>query len=80
MTLTVMASLKFNVHTAIIFKAALNKAEIRRHPKNMRMWYDDCLFEDKFPPEVEDFALDLLAGRIKIRRGDERKSLPSHEG
>jgi hypothetical protein len=66
MSLTLVASKRFDVHPAVIFKAAFEFNEVRLHPQNMREAYEDCVLSDSFPVIVEDFALSILAGQIRI--------------
>jgi hypothetical protein len=73
MSLVAIASLRLNIHSALIFKAGLDRAEVRLHPQNARELYEECALSDVYPTIVEDFALSLLAGQIKIIR---RKGLP----
>jgi hypothetical protein len=67
MSLTNFAAGVFNVHPAVLFKSAMDRAEIRKSRRGMRQWFERCFVADSFPTESEDFALDLLAGRIRIK-------------
>ena len=71
MSLLRLASARFSIHPALIFKLALDREEVRMHPQNARELYEDCAIGDSYPTSVEDFALDVLAGIVKIvRKGD----------
>ena len=67
MSLTNFAAGVFNIHPAVLFKAAMDRAEVRKSKRTMRQWFQQCLVADSYPVEAEDFALDLLAGRVKVK-------------
>jgi hypothetical protein len=75
MSLLLLASQRINVHPALIFKVALDRAEVRMNPQNARELYEECAISDVYPTVVEDFALSILAGQIKVKK---RKGLPPH--
>ena len=81
MSLLALASRRFNVHPAIIFKAAFDRNEVYLHPDNSKEVYEDCAITDTFPTIVEDLALDLLSGRVKIIRnkGELNGTVPDSE-
>jgi hypothetical protein len=62
------------VHLAVVFRLALEYGEARFHPRRVHELYNEYLVSDKAPRCVNDFALDVLAGRITIRRARVRRA------
>ena len=78
--------LRFHLHPADCFKFAYHYAEIRRHPKGMYNDFMSCCVKDgkgnlaliHIPLFVENYAIDLLSGRIKPP--DMKKQLMGRKG
>lgn len=63
--LPIIASKRFKIPLAILFKVAYDYGEVRKHPTNKRNAFDHFVNTGNCPQFVIDFALDLLAGRVK---------------
>ena len=62
------------VHLAVIFRLAFEYAEVRINPKRLHELYNAYLVNDEVPRCVNNFALDVLAGRVSIPRATVRRA------
>jgi hypothetical protein len=68
MSLVGMAATFAKVHPGCIFKGAMDRNEVRMNPASARILFEDCRETGKYPDYVEDFALDILVGKVIIKK------------
>lgn len=66
MNLVLLASERLGIHPATIFMVSLHYNEIRMNKHRARKLYDMYLRKGDFPDFTKDFALELLAGNVRI--------------
>jgi len=49
-----------------LFKAAFDYYEIREKPRDIRRFFTECMREGKLSVMVDNFCLDVLAGRTRL--------------
>lgn len=55
------------VHSALIFRLALEREEIRMKPEKMLLYYEECVMGNCYPKALEEMCLDILAGKVQIK-------------
>jgi len=70
-----IASRRFKIPLAVLFKTAYDYCEVRKHPSNKRQEFDEFLHTKECPDCVFDFSLDLLAGITTFKYEEEEIGL-----
>lgn len=65
--LLIATARKTNILSAQLFKDAYDYNEIRMYPEDIMFEYEESLITDTLPKIVEDYCLDIFAGRIQIQ-------------